>query len=137
VRVASDHEAVDTHRSSVERVGRTRRPRIPLPDAVEAEGVVRLTVGGSRYHARVEQGLAGDRDLRGAYDNARLARTGDGENRLRAWIEAAEADGETVLIDVVTPGYHYGLRLPGDRTVYEPVDPPSSSLVDLARDLDG
>jgi len=37
----------------------------------------------------------------------------------------------------VTPGFQYGLRRPGERVVYTALDPPASSLSDIARDVDG
>jgi len=140
-RVPSDHDAVPTHRTHVATVGPTRRPRVPLPDAVGADpgDVVRVSLEGDSCHARVEESLEGDRDLRGAFANARLARTeGEGENRLRAWLGAAGVSaGDPLLVDVVTPGFAYGLRRPGERVVYAAADPPRSSLADIARDLDG
>jgi len=140
-RVPSDHGTVTSHRTDLDEIGRTGRPRVPLPDAVDASvgDGVRLSVGGERYHARIEESLGGDPDLRGAFANARLARTsGEGRNHFRKWVEAAGlATGDAVLLDVVTDGYAYGLREPGTRAVYTPLEPPSSSLSDIARDLDG
>jgi hypothetical protein len=140
-RVPSDHDAVPSHRTHVASVGPTRRPRVLLPAAVEAApgDVVRVSLEGDASHARVQESLEGDRDLRGAFANARLARTeGEGENRLRAWLDAVGVSpGEPLLVDVLTPGFEYGLRRPGERVVYAAADPPQSSLADIARDLDG
>lgn len=140
-RIAADHDAVATHRTTVGRIGRTSRPRIPVPAAIEAAvgDVVRVSLGGEPSHARIRESLDGDRDLRGAFANARLARTdGEGEDALRPWLDdAGVAVGDPLLVDVVTPGYKYGLRRPGERVVYAATDPPSSSLTDIARDIDG
>lgn len=141
-RVPSDHDAVETHRTHVERVGRTARPRVGLPAAVAlAPGdVVRVSLEGEPYHARVRDSLAGDHDLRGAFANARLAREseGEGENHLPAWLgSVGVGPGDPLLVDAVTPGYAYGLRRPGRRVVYEAPEPPTSSLADIARDIDG
>ena len=140
-RVPSDHDAVETHRTAVERVGRTPWPRIPLPEAVEAAAgdVVRVSLEGETCHAQVQVPLGGGRDIRGAFANARLARTeGEGENRLHAWLDTVGLSaGEPVLLDAVTPGHEYGLRRPGHRVVYAATDPPPTGLADIARDLDG
>ena len=140
-RVPSDHETVSSHRTHRERVGRTARPRIPLPDALEVAvgDVVRLSLEGEEYHAQVTQSLDGGRDVRGAFFDAQLARTdGEGENSLRQWVDEVDLSvGDPVVVDVVTPGYKFGFRRPGERVVYEATDPPSSSLSDIARNLDG
>jgi hypothetical protein len=140
-RVPSDHEAVRSHRTRVAEVGHTGRPRIPLPGVVDASvgDVLRLSLEGETHHARVRETLDGERDLRGAFGNARLARTdGEGEDALRPWLDDVGVSvGDALLVDVVTAGHEYGLRRPGRRVVYEASDPPASSLADIARDLDG
>jgi len=140
-RVPADHDAVTTHRTHVERVGRTSRPRVPLPEglAVAVGDVVRVSLGGETYHAQVRESLDGSRDLRGAFANARLARAdGEGEDHLAPWLESIGLGaGDPVLVDAVTPGFMYGLRPPGQRVVYDARNPPSSSLADIARDIDG
>lgn len=141
-RVPSDHDAVESHRVHVETVGATSRPRVPLPGTLDvAEGdVIRLSLEGKVRHAQVTATLGGDLALAGAYDNARLARTG-GEgsaDRLRAWLDGdGLGGGDPLLLDVVTPAYAFGLRRPGERVVYAAVEPPSDSLADIARDLEG
>jgi hypothetical protein len=139
----SDHEAVDTFRARVARVGGTRRPCLRLPDGVSVAGgdLLRLTADGTDYHARVVADREGPL-LRGAYDNRRLARSdgGDGraENRLVAWLDAAGRDpGASVALDELDPGRHYGLREPGERVVYAAVDPPDASLAAIAERVDG
>ena len=141
-RVASDHPSVRTLRGRLERVGRTRRPAVRIDDGDlgvdDPTGVVRVVIGGEEYAGR----LVTDGDgvaLRGAFDNPRLARDpGSSPDRLGEWVDREGIDfGRSVLVDVVIEGYRYGLRLPGDRAVYEAVEPPSTSLRDIARGIDG
>ena len=138
-RVPSDHDAVDSHRVRYDTVGHTSRPEVVLPEGVDlaVDDVVRLSLEGDAVHAAVAETLAGDLALRGAFDNARLARTdGEGEDRLHAWAaDLGLETGDQLLLDVVTAGYAYGLRRPGQRVVYEAPDPPDSGLADIARDL--
>jgi len=138
-RVASDGEAVTTYRARLARSGGTRRPCLRLPEdvAVTPGDTVRLVLDGTEYHATVE----GDADgavVRGAYDNRRLARAdGEGENRLVAWVRDIDREtGESVDLDEVTPGYLYGLRVPGRRAVYTVTEAPDSSLSAIAEALD-
>lgn len=86
--------------------------------------------------AVVETTISGEPTISGAYENRRRARTLDGTNHLRQWFDSnGLAPGSTVLLDVVTAGYAYGLREPGTRVVYEARDPPDSSLTDIAESL--
>jgi hypothetical protein len=140
-RLPSDHEAVTSYRVHVEQLGRTGRPRVPLPEGLDAApgDVVRLSLEGDAHHAAIREDVSGEADIRGAYANARLARAGeegDGENAFRAWVtDAGLSVGDVLLLDVVTPGYAYGLRRPGERVIYDAVDPPDGGLADIARDL--
>ncbi|MDZ7702449.1 MAG: hypothetical protein U5J98_10550 [Halobacteriales archaeon] len=139
-RVASDHPSVRTFRGHIEPSGATSRPRVALPaEAADAmpDGVVRLVLDGRTYHADVRAGSDGP-VIRGAYDNARLARSpGEGENRLPGWIEAADLSiGRSVLIDEVVDGSLFGARAPGRTAVYEATEPPASSLSSIAEGLD-
>lgn len=140
-RLPSDHPSVDTVRVHLERVGRTGRRRVPVPDGLDVpvDEVVRLSIEGEAVHGHVEETLGGDPAIAGAFDNARLARTADeGTDRLGRWLdEHGLGPGDPVAIDVLTPGYAYGLRRPGERVVYRAPDPPSDSLADIARELDG
>ena len=137
--VPSDHPTVDSHRVSVGQVGRTGRVELALPAAVDATAgdIVFLSLDGDGTYAQVESILEGEPVVRGAFANRRLARsTGEGEDRLTAWLEDCGLEtGETVVLDVLTPGFAYGLREPGARVVYAPPDPPDSSLVDIASSL--
>ncbi|WP_338740832.1 DUF7112 family protein [Haloplanus salilacus] len=138
-RVASDGDGVTTYRARVARSGGTRRPCLRLPEAVDlGEGdVLRLVLDGTEYHAPVRTDADG-RLLRGAYDNRRLARTdGEGANRLVSWLRDTDRDpGQSVDFDEVTPGYLYGVRVPGTRTVYSVTSRPDSSLSAIAEDLE-
>lgn len=139
-RVPSDHDAVDTHRVPVESVGRTDRPRVVLPDSLglEAGDAVRFALDGERYHAVVGSTLDGDTVVSHIADNRRLAREGEGTNRLAEWIAESDVSlGGTAHLDVVTDGTEYGVRSPGTRVVYTTTEEPDSSLADIARDLDG
>jgi len=137
--IPSDHDTVDSHRVELEGVGRTGRPQLPLPAAVDCVvgDVVELTVFGDRLYAEVVSDLAGETAIEGAFANRRLARTQDGENLFRTALdERGFGPGTTLVFDVVTEGHAYGLREPGSRVVYEATDPSSSSLADIARSLE-
>jgi len=134
--VSSD--GVETVRASIERAGALDRPKLLVPEGTMPEGVVRVDDAGATYHARVEVGLDGDLELRGLYDNARLARTGEGENRLGEWVaEAGLEAGRSALVDVVVDGEQYGLRAPGTSAVYDVMESPDDSLASIAEDVDG
>lgn len=141
-RVASDHDAVATVRATLERVGRTDRRRVAVPedaDAGLAPGeVVRLVLADTTYHTLVERSLDGGPELRGAYESPTLARDPDeGTDHLSAWVDATDVSvGGSVLLDVVTEGYKYGLRAPGERAIYEATGAPDDSLSAIARDVE-
>lgn len=138
-RVASDHPSVIAHRVRIARYGGTRRPCVRLPDAVDLDAgtLVRLVLDGDECHARVAADAEG-RLLTGAYDNRRLAREREGENRLVDWLRASGRDpGASVVLDEVEPGDLYGLRGPGDRTVYGAAPGPDDALSAIAERVDG
>jgi hypothetical protein len=152
-RVPSDGEDVASIRVSLARSGGTRRPCVRLPDDDALDGrvesgtcdalgvsrgdLIRVAFDETEYHARIAADSRG-RLLRGAYDNRRLAReAGEGTNRLVGWLDANDREpGESVVLDVVVSGELYGLRVPGERTVYDAARGPRSSLADIARDVD-
>lgn len=142
-RIASDNPAVTTYTGTVGRYGRTSRPEVELPesagDDVPTGEVVRLVLDGSEYRTRIEEAQDETLVVRGAYETPRLARTpGEGENHLPGWLEAADLDvGRSVHVDVVEPGFAYGLRAPGETAYYDATEKPSDSLADIARDVDG
>jgi hypothetical protein len=130
--VSSD--AVETVRASIASAGALDRPKLLAPERTMPEGVVRVEADETTYHAAVEVGL----ELRGLYDNARLARTGEGENHLGRWVDAKGLEaGRSALVDVVVEGEQYGLRAPGETAVYRVVDSPDDGLASIAEDLDG
>ncbi|WP_135533986.1 MULTISPECIES: hypothetical protein [Halostella] len=138
-RVPSDHDSVTTVRATLSTAGSTRRRRLELPaDAAEefpADEVVRLVVDGSEFHARIETALTDEtRILSGAYDAPRFARSpGDAPDRLGPWLDDVDvAVGDSVLVDVVEPGFKYGVREPGERVVYEATESPDDSLAAIA-----
>ena len=141
-RVPSDHDAVRTIRATLERVGRTDRPKVTVPaeaaDCLPDEDVIRLSLDGTTTHAQVEQDFDGVPEIRGAFDSPSLAREpGEGTDRLAEWADDRDVSvGGSVLLDVVTSGYTYGLRAPGERAIYEATDPPSDSLASIARDIE-
>jgi hypothetical protein len=123
-RVAADNPSVETVRATLAAAGAIGRPRIAVPeDAVGSfpvGDVVRLVLGGRTRYARIDRALDDSVEIRGAYDNRRLAREADGENRLVEWAEREGIDvGRSVLVDVVEPGELYGIRRPGTDAVYE------------------
>ncbi|MFB6097274.1 MAG: hypothetical protein ABEJ74_07795 [Haloferacaceae archaeon] len=138
-RVPNDHPSVRTFRAHLARSGGTHRPCLRLPDEVDlaAGDVIRLVLDGTQYHAPVSEDAQGLL-VRGAFDNRRLARAaGEGENRLVEWAAAHDRDpGDAVDLDEVQAGYLYGLRVPGERAVYEATERPNQSLADIARDLE-
>jgi hypothetical protein len=140
-RIPSDHPSIETHRTSLERRGRMDRPRLDcsgIDASLPVDDVVRLTLAGDTYHARVERTFEGDPEIRGVYDNPRIAREpAEGTDRLAKWQRHNGLEfGRSVLLDVVVSGHAYGLRVPGERAVYEATIPPDDSLRSIARSLD-
>jgi len=138
-RLPSDHDAVETRRVTIGRVGRTDRPRIELPSDLDlsAGDVIECVLDGTSYDAAVETTLDGTAMLQHVADNRRLARETDGENRLVEWFAASDCSlGGSVHLDIVTPGHTYGLRTPGQRVVYSATDAPDDSLASIAERLD-
>jgi len=139
-RIPSDHTTVQSRRLNLSTVGRTRRYQLPLPADIDCdiEDVVSLSLEGDGVHAQVTAGLDGDPTIQDAYRTRRIARTKEGDDELRAWLDDHDlAEGDALVFDVLRTGYAFGLRRPGKRVVYSPPDPPDSSLADIARDLDG
>lgn len=139
-RVSNDHPSVHTVDATVIRAGRTDRPRLAIPpadaDHFPPGEVVRLVIDGTEYFTLVAENLAGDEiELRGAFTTPDGARNPDGTDQLGDWrADSRVAFGNTAHVDVVEPGYKYGLRAPGEHAVYTG-GKPDSGLQDLARDL--
>ncbi len=135
-RVSSD--GVETVRAEIVESGALDRPKLDVPEGTMPEGVVRVDADDATYHAPVAVGLDGDVELRGLYDNPRLARDRDGENHLADWVESQGLEaGRTVLVDILVDGTQYGLRAPGDDAVYGVAESPDDDLAAIAEDLDG
>lgn len=137
-RLPSDHPVVDSHRIELDAVGSTGRPQLVLPPGLSCDpgDIVRLSLAGTRTHAEVVSTLRGETAVRRACRTRRLARTGEGTDLLGGWLDdGGHGPGSTLLLDVLTEGYAYGLREPGERVLYEPVEPPDSSLADIAESL--
>lgn len=136
-RISSENPAVETLRARVARHG-ARRKRVDLPEESLPEGeVVRVVIDGTTYHARIQGGFADDPHISGAYETPEMARESTGTNRLQEWIDRIERPvGGSVLVDVIEPGFAYGLREPGEEAVYEAVEKPNESLANIARGLE-
>lgn len=133
------HEAVPTVEATVKRSGPVDRPRVAAGDAdgLAAGEVVRLVLDGHEYRtapAETSDGLA----LTGAYDTPAAARDpGGATDRLREWLDDRGLDyGRTVHLDVVSPGFRYGLRAPGERATYEDYAGPNDSLASIAESVE-
>jgi hypothetical protein len=135
-RVSSD--GVETVPATIVESGALDRPKLSLPDDAMPEGVVRIEADRITYHGPVELALDGDLELRGLYDNARMARERNGDNHLAEWVEDQGLEvGRTVLVDVVVEGDQYGLRAPGTDAVYRVVETTDDDLASIAEDVDG
>lgn len=140
-RIASDNPAIETIRATVARHGGSRK-RIEIPEdaTLPIDEVVRLVIDGATYHARIEGGFAdADPYVAGAYDTPGGARSADGNgpDHLQPWLESTDRSvGSSVLVDVIEPDFAYGLRAPGEETVYDAVEKPDDNLAAIARDLE-
>lgn len=136
-RIASDHPSVVTHDGTLKRVGRTSRLRVVFDADLPTDEVVRLILDGTTYRTRFEEARGGVA-LTGAYDTASAARDpASATDRLQEWLDEHDlSEGRTVHLDVVEEGFAYGLRAPGERAVYDAVEPPSEGLADIARSLE-
>jgi len=138
-RVPSDHKAVESHRVHLSTVGRTSRFQLSLPEELSCESgdIVSLSLAGDQAYAEVETTLEGDPAIRGAFADRNLAKTRTGDDEFDAWLQGTDATaGDPLVLDVLTAGYAYGLRLPGDRVVYTAPEKPESSLQSIAQNLD-
>lgn len=131
-------DGVETVRATIVESGALDRPKISIPDGTMSEGIVRVDADRTTYYAPVAVDFDGEFELRGLYDNARMARERDSENRLRGWVgDQGLESGRTVLVDVVVEDEQYGLRAPGDSAVYRVVETPDDDLASIAEDVDG
>lgn len=137
-RIRHDHPTVETISAVLGRFGGTRRPEIRIAEMlqVEADEVMRLVLDGTEYRSRIEQ-TGGNPVIRGAYNTPRQARDpGGGPNHLPEWVESREIPaGGSLHLDVVEPGFKYGLRAPGEEMTYS-TGQPDTGLADIAQQLD-
>ena len=141
-RLPSNSAAIESHRAEIIRLGGTRRQGLRVSPTLASDVVagdrLRVVIEDTEYHAILERDAEGP-ILRGAFDNPRLARaTGEGTNRLAAWLRGLDRDpGDSVAIDAIVAGEQYGLRTPGNRTIYTVRQGPRDSLSSIADRLDG
>lgn len=148
--IPSDHPSIATVEARLD-ADATGRMRVALatdaglPTDADATGVggdvVRVVVDGANRYARPRPERTGDRVLLpAAYDAPETARDpGPGAtDRLAEWVRARGLSaGDAVLVDCLDRGVRYGLRAPGERTVYDERRSVEDSLSSIARDLDG
>jgi len=139
-RLPSDSDSVQTTRAELIRLGSARRQGIRLPestsDSLSAGDLIRVVFDDTEYHAQIAEDTRGLL-IRGAFENRRLARSsGDGENFLTKWLrDLGRESGNSVEFDTVVAGEQYGLRAPGERTIYTVTQGPRSSLSSIAESL--
>ena len=139
--VSSDHPSVHTVRATATATATGMQVTLPEADHDQfpVDEVVRVVLDGEERFARIERALTGtERSIGGVYDSPSDARNpGSGTDRLAPWLAANEIeDGSSVLVDVVERAFQYGLRAPGESTVYTAKEPPSDSLADIASELE-
>lgn len=136
-RVGSDHPTITTERARVVRHGgRRRRLDLATASVLPAEGVVEVIVDGRCRFGRCRT-IGGQPAIVGLYDT-RAAAGGDteGTDRLTRWLtDADRRPGSSVDVDVIEAGVRVGLRVPGERAVYDVVGRRDGPLDELARDL--
>lgn len=138
-RVRHDSASVQTVDGHVIRRGRSGRMAVELPDeaALSSESVVRLLLDETEYKMVPHEPFRGSGlEIRGAYGTAESARNpGSAHNQLDEWIQSHGLEpGRTVHLDIITEGFRYGLRAPGEEAIY-PAGRPPTGLQDIAEDL--
>ena len=138
-RIAHDHPTIETVGARIGRHGGTRRPEIRVETRLECETdtLVRLVLADTEYRARVERTDSESTVFRHAASTPRLARNPDqSENAIVEWVSDRDLTaGRSIHVDIVEPGFRYGLRAPGEKAVYDS-GKPRDSLTDIARGLD-
>ena len=140
-RIASDHPSVRTVRATCAETATGVRLEVPADerDAFPTDEVVRIVLADEELFGRVERALTGDDlSIPGIYATPDAAREpGGATDRLLEWIDDnGVSAGGSVLIDVIEPEFLYGIRSPGETVYYDAHEPPSSSLSDIAKDLE-
>ncbi|MXV60744.1 hypothetical protein GS429_01385 [Natronorubrum sp. JWXQ-INN-674] len=141
-RISSDHPSVQTVRSTCTETATGVRLEVPADDrdAFPTDEVVRIVLDGDELFGLVERALTGDElSVPGVYETPDQARDPSGAtDRLAEWVDDHGVPaGGSVLVDVIEPEFLYGLRTPGETTYYDAREPPSESLSDIAKDLEG
>jgi hypothetical protein len=136
-RISSENPAVETLRARVARHG-ARQKRLDLPTDSLPEGeVLRFVIEGTTYYAVVQGGFGDDPHISGACETPDMARGRSGTDYLGEWLDRLERPiGGSVLVDIIEPEFGYGLREPGEETVYEAIEKPKDSLANIARNLE-
>ncbi|QSX00277.1 DUF7112 family protein [Haloterrigena alkaliphila] len=140
-RIASDHPSVRTVRATCAETATGVRLEVPADerDAFPTDEVVRIVLADEELFGRVERALTGDDlSIPGIYPTPDAARDPSGAtDRLLEWVDDRDVSaGGSVLIDVIEPEFLYGVRSPGETVYYDAHEPPSSSLSDIAKDLE-
>ena len=138
-RIAHDHATVETIDATIGRHGGTTRPEIRIDGdlEVDAGSLIRVVLDDQEYRAQVEHSTSNTAILRHAAKSPDAARNpGAGSNALQRWVENTGLEfGQTVHLDVVEPGFRYGVRAPGEEAVYK-TGRPDESLAAIAKQLD-
>lgn len=138
-RIAHDHPTIETASGILDRYGGTNRPEVRIEGDLDlADGdLIRVVLDGVEYRSQVAVRTDGTIVIRGAYETPRMARNpGSGSNALAEWVAERDLDrGRTVHLDVVEPGFKYGLRAPGESATYA-TGRPDRGLADIAERLE-
>ena len=133
-RVRSD--ALETLDATLVRHGPRGRLAVELPDSttLSTDDVLRCTIAGTERFVRPTTVAGGAVRFTGAYEAPSIARSpGGDDDYLRAWLDQADLDaGRTVHVDVIEPGFKYGLRAPGETAVYDATESPDDDLASIA-----
>ena len=138
-RIPADHDAIESYRVHLETVGGTNRLQLPIPRSVESQSgdTCYLSLSGRPTYALIDDALTGEPVIRGSYSNRRIARERDGENLFRTWLgDRNLSSGNPVVFDVLSNGFSYGVRVPGEQVIYEPPRDRNTSLADIAKSLE-
>lgn len=137
-RVPHDHPTIETLEATLRRRGRTTGPvvRVEAHPLEEVATPVRLLMDGSQYWTIFE---VRDRGIEIRYVSETESALADQPPELNAlvdWVEDAGLTfGRSLHLDVVEPGFKYGLRAPGESAIYGS-GRPDSSLSEIAQNLE-
>ena len=138
-RIAHDHPTIETIAATVVRDGPTTRRVVEVDAALDVTDgeLVRVVLDGTEYRAQVEADSSGRFRFRNLAKTPSQAKNPtESENRLDEWIADRDISvGRTVHLDVVEPGFRYGLRAPGEEGIYQSGQP-DDSLAAIARQVE-